>query len=426
MTALRTPGAGSVGQGTSRHLEYLSEVCELLWPFPAVVTMGGGSARPGGTRHRIKTLTGGADREFFLLPPTHRPRLVVPAASRAAAGAIRGYGQPGPLTSRAAVKVLAPLLACGLGGALLHSRLRVSAPPGANTIESYLHEVLGKDIWVSMHLGPARANRKPVLQLLTAGGEPVGFAKLGVNPLTRKLVRAERDALLRLGRANLANVTVPTVLHFGEWRGLDILLLGVLPVWRRRRPLSATRLDLAMSEVALVGGLQDEPLSRSPYWKRLRLRLAAADAGPDRLALQQALDAVAARNGSIRLSFGSWHGDWTPWNLASTADGLLVWDWERFDDGVPAGFDALHYQLQKRVMMRRRDPALEAITCVESASLVLAPFRSNAEQAKLTALLYLVELAARYLADRQVQAGARLGAPGKWLIPTIEATVAQL
>ena len=56
---------------------------------------------------------------------------------------------------------------------------------------------------ISTHLGAARANRKPVLQLLTARGEPAGFAKISVNPLTRDLIRAERAALDTLAAENL-------------------------------------------------------------------------------------------------------------------------------------------------------------------------------------------------------------------------------
>jgi hypothetical protein len=39
--------------------------------------------------------------------------------------------------------------------------------------------------------------------------------------------------------------------------------------------------------------------------------------------------------------------------------------------------------------------------------------------AELTALLYLFDLATRYLADRQAQAGARLGVLGTWLLPVL-------
>jgi uncharacterized membrane protein len=44
----------------------------------------------------------------------------------------------------------------------------------------------------------------------------------------------------------------------------------------------------------------------------------------------------------------------------------------------------------------------------------------------VTALLYLVDLAARYLADRQAEAGARLGVLGSWLLPVLIARVSAL
>jgi hypothetical protein len=43
-----------------------------------------------------------------------------------------------------------------------------------------------------------------------------------------------------------------------------------------------------------------------------------------------------------------------------------------------------------------------------------------ADEARLTALLYLAELSVRYLADRQAETGNRLGRPGSWLIPAID------
>ena len=55
--------------------------------------------------------------------------------------------------------------------------------------------------------------------------------------------------------------------------------------------------------------------------------------------------------------------------MASLADALLVWDWERFARGVPLGFDALHYALQ------RRHPAEP----VDAAAAVEAPSRRAAE-----------------------------------------------
>ena len=395
---------------------YLHEVGALLWPSPSTfaVERARGSAKTP------------PDSEFFMLPGARRPRLVVPAMRRAAAAAVRRYGEPGSLTAWLATRALSMTLASGLGPAMLRHRLRVRVPAGADTIESYLASVLARDIRVSMHLSAPRANRKPVLQLLTPRGEPVGFAKVGVNPLTRDLVRAERDALTRLGRAGLVDVTVPKVVHHGQWRGLEILVLSALPVWRRRRRLPAPRLAAAMSGVARVDGLAPEDLASGAYLRRLRVRLAEADDDPQRAALFQSLDTVAARAGDAVLLHGAWHGDWTPWNMASTSLGLLVWDWERFTPGVPLGFDALHHQLQAEVVGGRREPRAAAVRCIERAPHLLAPFEVGAEAARLTAVLYLADLATRYLADRQAKAGAPHGVPGRWLIPAITGEVARL
>jgi hypothetical protein len=408
--------------GDQDRQRYLSQICDLLWPSPATVALGG----PAPHRARARVPGRSTEREFILLLGTRRPRLLLPAAPRAGAAAVRGYGEPGSRGSRLGSRALSLALASGLGAAMLRSRIRVRIPPGADTIESYLEAALGHDLLVSMHLGPARANRKPVLQLLTPQGQPAGFAKIGTSPLTRALVHAERDALTRLGSAGLASVTVPHVLHYGEWRDMNVLVLSPLPVWLRRRPVAAQRLAAAMGSVASVGGVRREPLAAGSYWWQLSDRLAATDESTERDALAGVLDTLGARAGATPLALGSWHGDWTPWNMASTSSGLLVWDWERFTDGVPLGFDALHYQLQKDVVPGHREPRLAAASCIENAARLLAPFGLGAAEARITATLYLADLATRYLADRQAQAGARLGAPGGWLIPAAAAEVARL
>jgi hypothetical protein len=247
-----------------------------------------------------------------------------------------------------------------------------------------------------------------------------------VNPLTRSLVRAEHDALVLLGQARLAEITVPQVLHYDTWRGLEVLVLSALPAWLPPHRLRSPRLVAAMTELAGVAGLRREPLATSCYLHRLRARLAAADHTPERAALMQALGVITTRGGQETLALGAWHGDWSPWNMASTGDGLLVWDWERFATDVPLGFDGLHHQLQAEVVGARSDPQAAALRCLERAPRNLAPFGLSPAQARLTAVLYLTELATRYLADRQAQAGAPLGSPRTWLIPAISQAAARL
>jgi hypothetical protein len=404
VTTAQGPSAGQ------DRADYLREICDLLWPAPARTTLTAARQPAGGGR---------ADSEMIVLPRIAAPRLVVPRERRASAVAVRRYGEPGSLRSRLATRALSAALATGAGAILLRDRLQVRAPAGAQTIETYLSSVLGQRVMVSIHLGAARANRKPVLQLLGSAGDTIGFAKIGVSPLTAELVRAERAALEQLSQAGLSSLAVPPVLDSGRWQDLEVLVLGALPVWHKRVPLRPGQLEAAMAEVARAAGVRRSALGASEYWQRLASRLDDAGHGGEQDALRAALAKFGASAGSTVLGFGSCHGDWTPWNMANTRGGLLVWDWERFTVGAPVGFDALHYWLQARTVDHKRDPEQTAIDCVGQAPALLAPLGVTRAEATPTVLAYLADLAVRYLSDRQEQAGARLGAPRRWLIPAL-------
>lgn len=419
-------------EGEQAHLAWhqqpvLLQMCQLLWPPPAELTLGradigqlpANGTSPGGARQL-------QDTEFILIPGLRRPPLLVPAGQRVAGAAVRHYsGQRSP-AARLTTKFFSACLHSGLAGAMFRHRLTMHVPAGADTVETYLADLLHRDIRLSMYLGPPRANRKPVLHILTPAGHPVAFAKVGVSPLTRELVRTEYSALTQMQETGLHGITVPEVLHYGNWRGLDILVLSALPAWRRRHPLPAPQLAEAMTTVARVDGVHSMPLRGSGYLTQLRRRLGSAGESPDQATLLWLVDELSDRVGGQILTYGAWHGDWTPWNMASTSDGVLVWDWERFTPGVPLGFDALHHRLQTEVGPGHREPLAAADACLQDAPALLAPFGLDAGQAQVTALLYQADLATRYLIDQQAAAGARLGAPGSWLIPALLREVTRL
>lgn len=412
------PASGPTSDDAALRLRYLQEVGAKLWPDPAAVVVGSGRGAGRGARPAS---------DFLLVPGARKPRLLVPAgAPRASAAAIQRYTEPKSRYARARSRALAVALGSGLAGFLLRDRVRVYADEGTPTIETYLRQALREDLLVSLHVGPARANRKPVLQLLTPDGETVAFSKIGVNGLTTRLVRAEGDSLRRLAAAPLRLTSVPEVLHQGTWNALEVLVQSSLPVWSERGELPAGRLASAMREVAESQGVQVDRLAASPYWSTLRSALADSGDGEHARALREAADRVHARAPETPVRFGAWHGDWTPWNMAALPHAVLVWDWERFTTGVPMGFDALHYHLQSAVVHARRPPRAAVAECVRDAESILAPFAVEPGQARLTALLYLLEIATRYLRDGQAEAGARLGALGSWLLPILAAEVGRL
>ncbi|MDG6105404.1 hypothetical protein Daura_47540 [Dactylosporangium aurantiacum] len=382
--------------------QYVEEVLALLYP-------GQGTARV----------------EFLVVPNTRKPRLLVPADDRRlAAAAVRRYAEPQSRVARLKRDAVVAALRSGASSVLLRDRIGVTT--GADTIETYLRRVLATDVRLSVHIGPARANRKPVLQLLTADGATVAFAKLGTSALTRALVKAEGNALAAVSTAGLKTLRVPDAVHIGQWGEHEVLVQSALPVWRPRVPLTAPRLANAMREVAACCGTRRGRLDDSGYWTRLRARLDTVAEHQEGGALRTAAERIARAAGGVQLTYGSWHGDWSPWNMAVLADTILVWDWERFTPGVPIGYDALHHALQ--VGIGREASAAQAVNdLIDAAPELLLPFGVVHRQAvEVTTLLYLIDLATRYVTDRQAEAGARLGVLGSWLLPVLVARVEAL
>ncbi|MET7807087.1 hypothetical protein [Micromonospora chersina] len=384
---------------------YLGELAGLIWPEPAEPAL-----RKGG---------GG----WVVVPSASRPRLLVPTGSgRAAASAVRHSTEAVGRKARLVRQGLATAFRLGLGPLVFRDRLVVTG----GGLDAYLAEVLGERALVSLHIGPARANRKPVLQLLAPDGRALGYAKLGVDPLTRALVDAEAAALRRLADLPLGPVTVAGVRHHGDWHGHALLVQDALPVRLPRATPAAAEAAERAAMVAVAGclGVRRRSWAGSNHAARLADAVDALGARPEAGRLRAALKTVADLDPTV--AFGAWHGDWNGGNSAVLADGrVLVWDWERFEADVPVGYDELHRAVQTAIGNDGVEPVEAARALIAGADRALAPFDPDGRRADLVAVLYLVELAARYLRDRQAEAGARLGHVDTWLLPAVEEHLAR-
>ena len=156
--------------------------------------------------------------------------------------------------------------------------------------------------------------------------------------------------LRRLAAADPRRFTVPDLLHQGEWEA------WTSPSARPAAPAVAPR----PPPPASGGHLRRDRRPRrdrgdDPGGERL-VGPAPVPPGPirDTLAVGSAPGAAALGSTLERLEglagtplvFGTWHGDWGPWNCARTPGRLLVWDWERSADSVLLGFDLLHFGYQ--------------------------------------------------------------------------------
>ncbi|HWB38199.1 MAG TPA: hypothetical protein VHA75_19445, partial [Rugosimonospora sp.] len=203
----------------------------------------------------------------------------VPAGlPRVAASAVRSASPPRARLARLGRGMAAAALRGGLSGLVLPDRLEVLRDLDAeplDTVEIYLTDVLGRDLAVVVHIGPARPSRKPLLQLLTPEGATFAYAKLGVNALTARLVRLETTALTAVRHLAPRDVIAPPLLHTGQWRGHEVLVQGALPIGRsaaHHRPVPPDRLAAAQREIAFGMGTHRGSLAASRYWRQLRER----------------------------------------------------------------------------------------------------------------------------------------------------------
>jgi hypothetical protein len=363
---------------------------------------------------------------YALLPDAREPRLAVPVRPLAAAAAV-ARSQTAAGSTRAAVRdaLVALAFRTGLAGLLLRGRLVVAQAVGATDgLDHLLGELLGQRVCLGLRVGPPRANRKPVLQVVSRRGRLLAYAKVGTSRLSDRLVRTEAAALTALADADLGEVRLPTVLHVGVWEGHPLLVQAPLPVRRAGAP-GGRRLTDAMVAVARTGQAAPAELTRTPWWTRTAAEVDAlpADDVGDRLRILR--DRLHERARGTQVPVAAWHGDWNAGNCSVVPGAVLVWDWERYETGVPAGFDALHLALQTGLATLDRagqpaDRTAAAQGVLAEAATLTAPFGVDPGAAEIVAAGYLWGIGVRYASDDQEAAGASVGRLGEWLLPVLE------
>lgn len=346
------------------------------------------------------------------LVPGARSGLVVPRGTPAAAA--RAMSRFSSATSVPEVaRRLAGAWAVRLSrGAVLRSRLVVTGDT-RSSFAAHLAELLGQPVSFSVSVGSDRVNRKPVLEVFDAVGRTLAFVKLGDTPSARSDVTAEGVHLRRVQGVTWSRLRVPRVLHETIWRDVVVLVVSALPTaparpWGRGGPPTA-----AMNELAAAFAGARVPLAEVPWLarqQRLAARLPDADA---RRRLGGCLDALTARSGDRPVAVGAWHGDWTPWNMSWHDGRVHLWDWERFETGVPAGLDRYHYAVNDHTA--RRGTSVETVLAGLEA---VAPDREDPDGTVAPA--YLAAVTGRYLSLAALPRGQAVAARGRCTLEALE------
>jgi len=375
--------------------QYLDDVLELLWPGHQR------TSRPG-------------SRGLVKLPPG-QPRLLLPRRpNRVAAAALRNYNTAAVGVRAGRIALGAAALRCGIGSLMADGLVR-----GEVAIEDELAARLGHEVFVGVYIGPPRVAQKPVLQVLDRQGNTRAFAKISVNEHTAGLVEHEIETLRSLAALDLTLLRVPRILHEGHWHGHRLLVQEAIANRRCAPAVDSVRAS-ASRELFESWGSWRRPIADSAFAGRVLERVRAL---PDnRLAgrLREAVGAAVEWTGRTELAFGAAHGDWVPWNMTAQGARLDVWDWEGFAADVPFGFDELHWRVNQAVVIDGQHPLGGVPAVTGAAGAFLGRAGMDEEEARATALWYVLDLATRYAAEGEdVIGGTRLSRLDAWAVPAL-------
>jgi hypothetical protein len=350
-------------------------------------------------------LGGGRGNRLAVLPSRERPRHLVPVTPGAAASsALAGRaGDRGP-AGRLATGALSRAARWG-GGHLVPRRWLVTGADGP-AMADWLGDLLGiRGCVVAVGVGPPRANRKPVLQVMTGDGTTVAWGKVGWDAHTRALVGDEADALERLGGALAPGLVAPTVVARAPWQGTEVVLTAPLPL--RPRGRSVLRPD-----PALLRAVAGPSGALSPWHAATVRRLAEVPGGA---ALVDVAEGVAGRLEGAGVPGARWHGDLTPWNVGPVPGGRAVWDWERSAAPVPLGLDAVHASYAVATLRQGTDVPTALTAAADDATPALIALGVAETAVPAVAAAYAIELLLRHEGDR-----------AHWPSPALDRTCAAL
>lgn len=187
-------------------------------------------------------------------------------------------------------------------------------------------------------------HRKITVQVMDEDGTILGYAKSSADPVVRRLIAREAEALEQVQRVGLRSALVPSLRFAGEVNGTYVLVTDTRKTfWSTSDRTYGAAHRAFLDELFRKTRQPDASAARfavglSENWQPLRSRVEHA--------WQQRIDKslqALHRLGDASVPVCLEHGDFTPWNTYRVGDSLYVFDWEYADSKAAAGGDAIHF-----------------------------------------------------------------------------------
>ncbi len=350
--------------------------------------------------------------QFAVLPAGPGHSFMLSVASRPGmSAALTSYNALRSGRRRLARKMLGSGMRVGLTQRLLKTKIDVGTAVGATSaqladalLSEHLRRLFGRLVVIAAG-GGSGPYRKPVLQVFGTDGTPLGYVKVGWNDWTRDAVKREASAL-RSCAIRPMRLGVPQLLDHSAWRGLELLVTAPLPSRVHRVRIGSRLPDVRLlCEISELSPPYAAELAASPWWCDLRTRISGVADPAARTGLEVSADRIERSHGRAALNFGSWHGDFVPWNLARLGARLYAWDWESSAADAPIGFDALHFHFQVAFVARRYPLERAVALAGRKARPALDALGVAPGSHSLVAALHLVELFVRHEQARSSSGG---------------------
>lgn len=333
---------------------------------------------------------------YWLLPNAASARLLVPRRPRPITSrTLTNYRRLRTPTTSLARLALGAAARAGvpLSASTVEVQVRYDAPSGTAGLLplARLSEALGRQVFAATGVRTSD-NRKTMLHLVDERGRPVGYAKVGWDDVTDRLVATEGEVLAEVGGRE-GPARAPRLLARLDYLGHPVTVTEPLPDDARG---SLTRVAEPTSEelFALTPVVRHARVADTAQFHGVCRRLAETlDAPHVRPLAGQALTvaaAVASHVVPIPVT-ARWHGDLAPWNRARDASGQLwIWDWENAEPDAVAGLDAVHWAFSTQRLTARDVDRMSLDDALYDADHHLAAIGLGAPDRAMVAAAYAV------------------------------------